>query len=123
METPISINPETKQKLDSAVAHGKAVLDATSTATKEVGEVVKKHAKATFDTSKEHLTAAVKNVGDAATCTMQDVSAQAQTAYGEAVARAKNFQTQSEDYIRANPLQAVGIALAAGLLFGLISRR
>jgi ElaB/YqjD/DUF883 family membrane-anchored ribosome-binding protein len=35
----------------------------------------------------------------------------------------KNFQAQSEEYIRSKPLHAVAIAFGIGLFFGLISRR
>jgi ElaB/YqjD/DUF883 family membrane-anchored ribosome-binding protein len=37
--------------------------------------------------------------------------------------RARGLQDDGEDYIRENPLQAVGIALAAGFIIGLILRR
>lgn len=37
--------------------------------------------------------------------------------------RARGLQEDGEDYIRENPLQAVGIALAAGFVIGLVLRR
>jgi ElaB/YqjD/DUF883 family membrane-anchored ribosome-binding protein len=123
MEKPINISEEAKKKFDSSSAHTKAALDATAEAAKQVSESVKKHSKTAYDTGKEHLTAAAKDLGDAASTTVQDLQGQAKTALDEATARAKNFQSQTEEYIRTNPLQSIGIAFAAGILFGLISRR
>jgi ElaB/YqjD/DUF883 family membrane-anchored ribosome-binding protein len=123
MENPINISEEAKKKFDSSTAHTKAALDATAEAAKHVTESVKKHSKTAFDAGKEHLGAAAKDLGDAASTTVQDLQGQAKTALDEATARAKNFQTQTEDYIRANPLQSIGVAFAAGILFGLLTRR
>lgn len=114
---------EARKKLESSGAHTKVALDRTAEAAKSVGETVKKHAQDVYAVGKEHLSAAAKDLGDAATCTVGDIRTQANTVISQAGERVKNFQAQSEDYIRSNPLQAVGIALAAGILLGLISRR
>lgn len=123
MENPISISEDAKKKFDSSTAHTKAAIDATAEAAKNVSESVKKHSKTAYEVGKEHLGAAAKDLGDAANTTVQDLQGQAKTAFEEATAKAKNFQTQTEDYIRANPLQAVGLVFAAGVLLGLLTRR
>ena len=114
---------EAKKKLESGAAHAKAVLEKTTDSAKQVAETFKKHGKEVIDTGKEHLGAAGKDLGDAAAATVEDLRGQARTMIDQAATRAKNFQAEAEDYIRGNPLQAIGIAFAAGLLFGLISRR
>jgi ElaB/YqjD/DUF883 family membrane-anchored ribosome-binding protein len=42
---------------------------------------------------------------------------------GAAVAKAKEFAGATEDYVRENPWQALGIAAAAGMFLGLLLRR
>jgi ElaB/YqjD/DUF883 family membrane-anchored ribosome-binding protein len=123
METTISINPEAKKKLESSGAHTKAAIDATTEAAKQVGETVKKHAKTAYDTGKEHLSAAAKDLGDAASTTADDLKTHAQTALNEATAKAKGLQSDTEEYIRTQPLKALGIAFAVGIFLGIILRR
>ena len=122
------------KKLESSSEHAKKALDAASEAGRVVGETVKKHAKAAYDAGREHLGAAAKDLGEAASATYGDFRDQAKTkaeqlrgraqsAYTDATACAQDYQSEAEAYIRANPLQSVGIALGVGFLFGLILRR
>jgi ElaB/YqjD/DUF883 family membrane-anchored ribosome-binding protein len=121
-------------KLESGAAHAKAALDETTAAAKEVYEVGKQRAASAVSSSKEHLSQAAKDLSDAANAKYQDLRSQAtskaeeykgraQEAIGTATSRAKNFQGDTEQYVRDNPLQAVGIAAAAGFVIGLIMRR
>lgn len=121
-------------KFESGTAHAKAALDETTAAAKEVFEAGKKRAVSAVSTSKEHLTQAAKDLGEAANAKYQDLRSQAtnkaeeykgraQEAFGTATAKAKTFQGDTEQYIRDNPLQAIGIAAAAGFVLGLIMRR
>ncbi len=129
-ETPASA----EKKLESSSAHAKAALDATTTAAKEVYETGKKQAGTAVAVSKEHLSKAAKDLSEAASTKYQEVKSQAATraeeykgkaqqAIGEASTKAKTFQGDTEQYIRDNPLQAVGIAVGVGFLAGLILRR
>ena len=43
--------------------------------------------------------------------------------WSDTTGRARTLTEDGEDYIRENPLQAVGIALAAGFILGVIMRR
>lgn len=43
--------------------------------------------------------------------------------WSDTAGRARTLTEDGEDYIRENPLQAVGIALAAGFILGVILRR
>jgi len=122
------------KKLESSSEHAKKAIDAAAEAGRVVGETVKKHAKAAYDTGREHLGAAAKDLGEAATATYGDFREQAkykaeelrgraQSAYSNAYDYAQDYQGEAEAYIRANPLQSVGIALGVGFLLGLILRR
>jgi len=122
------------KKLESSSEHAKKAIDAAAEAGRVVGETVKKHAKAAYETGREHLGAAAKDLGEAASATYGDFREQAkykaeelrgraQSAYSDAYAYAQDYQTEAETYIRANPLQSVGIALGVGFLLGLILRR
>jgi ElaB/YqjD/DUF883 family membrane-anchored ribosome-binding protein len=122
------------KKLESSSEHAKKAIDAAAEAGRVVGETVKKHAKAAYDTGREHLGAAAKDLGEAASATYGDFREQAkykaeelrgraQSAYSNAYDYAQDYQGEAEAYIRANPLQSVGIALGVGFLFGLILRR
>ncbi len=122
------------EKLESGTAHAKAALDETTAAAKEVLEAGKKRAQTAIASSKEHLTQAARDLGDAANAKYSEVRTQAtskaeeykgraQQAFTEASSKARNFQGDTEQYIRDNPLQAVGIAAGVGFVIGLIMRR
>lgn len=122
------------KKLESSSEHAKKALGAATEAGRAVGENVKKHAKVAYETGREHLGAAAKDLGDAATATYGDLRDQAkskadelrgraQSAYTDATARAQDYQTEAESYIRENPLHSVAIALGVGFVLGLILRR
>lgn len=121
-------------KFESSTAHAKAALDETTTAAKEVYEVGKKRAQSAFASTKDHLTQAAKDFSDAANVKYQEVRSQAVTkaeeykgkareALSDATTKAQNVQGDTEQYIRDNPLQAVGIALGVGFVLGLIMRK
>lgn len=132
-------NPENKnevvgKKLESGADHAKKALDAATEATKNVGEVVKKEAQGAYQAGREHLTAAAKDISDAAAAKYDEVRGQAratadqykgkaQAAWDDATHRAQDFQGETETYIRENPLKAVGIALGIGFVLGVIFRR
>jgi len=122
------------KKLESSTEHAKKALDAASEAGKAVGETVKKQAQSAYDAGREHLTAAAKDLGDAASVKYQEIRGRAQnvseeykgrakTALDDATAKAQDFQGETESYIRGNPLKAVGIAVGVGFVLGVIFRR
>ena len=122
------------EKFESGAAHAKAALYETTAAAKEVFETSKKRAQAALASSKEHLTHAAKDIGEAAGAKYETIRAQATTkaeeykgraqeVLSDASNKAQNLQSDTEQYIRDNPLQAVGIAAAAGFVIGLIMRR
>jgi ElaB/YqjD/DUF883 family membrane-anchored ribosome-binding protein len=52
-----------------------------------------------------------------------EIKAKAETAYGEARGQVKALQQHTEEYVRENPLTSVCIALGAGFLLGMVTRR
>jgi len=122
------------KKLESSADHAKKALDAATEATRAVGDTVRKQAQSAYDAGKEHITAAAKDLSDAAAGGYDDLRSQArakadeyrgraQSAWDDASSCAHTYQDQTEDYIRGNPLQAIGIALGVGFLLGIIFRR
>jgi len=101
---------------------------------KEVFEVGKQRAQTAIASGKEHLSKAAKDLGEAASVKYQEIRSQAtakadeykgkaREVFTDASAKARNFQSDTEQYIRDNPLQAVGAALGIGFILGLIMRR
>jgi len=122
------------EKFKSSTEHTKKAIEAATTATRQVLDTGKKHAQEAIGVGKEHLSAAAKDLGDAAAAKYDDLRTQAtqvaqeyrgkaQSALSDASVAAHNFQGETESYIRENPLKAVGIALGAGFVLGLILRR
>ena len=127
-------NDVAQVKLESGAEHAKQALSAASEATKAVGETVKQQAQTVYETGREHLTAAAKDVSDAAAAkygeirgqaktVAEDYKGRAQSAWNDATSKAQNFQGDAESYVRAYPLKALGIALGAGFVLGVIFRR
>lgn len=121
-------------KLESSAEHARQALNAASAASKAVGDTVKKHAQSAYETGREHLTAAAKDVSEAAAAkygelrgqaktVAEDYKGRAESAWTDATTKAQNFQGDAESYIRTYPLKAVGIAVGIGFVLGVIFRR
>lgn len=93
-----------------------------------------KQAAEKLESSKTHATAAAAELKDAATAKLQDLRdtlneragqyrERANQVWSDTAGRARTFGEDSEEYIRENPLQAIGIALAVGFVLGVILRR
>lgn len=87
-----------------------------------------------FKSSKTHATEAASEFKEAASAKLHDLREtfnqrageyreRANQAWSDTTGRARTLSEDGEDYIRENPLQAVGIALAAGFILGVIMRR
>jgi len=122
------------KKLESSAEHAKKALGAATEAGKAVGETVKQHAQGAYAVGKEHLTAAAKDLSEAANAKYGELRGQAghvaenykgraQAALTDAQARAEDFQGEAETYIRDNPFKALGIALGVGFVLGVLFRR
>ena len=84
------------------MSDAEALLKATSAQTGEKIQEVRARAEESLRVAKERLTAAEE----------------------EALRRAREFADATEEYVRDNPWQSVGIAAGVGLVLGLlISRR
>ena len=123
-----------QDKLGSGAEHAKQALSAATEATKAVSETVKKQAQSAYEVGREHLTAAAKDVSEAATAKYAELRGQARTvadqykgraqgALSDASVKASNFQTDAESYIRSYPLKAMGIAVGIGFVLGVVFRR
>ena len=106
------------KKLESSTEHAKKALDAASEAGKAVGETVKKQAQTAYDAGREHLTAAAKDLGDAASVKYKEIRGKAQTvtedykgraksALDEATAKAQNFQGATSATNLSRPLASL----------------
>ena len=120
--------------MESGAEHAKQAISAASEATKALGDTVKKQAQTVYETSREHLTAAAKDVSEAAAAKYEELRGQAksateqykgraQSALGDAGSKAQNFRSDAESYIREFPLKAVGIAVGVGFVLGVVFRR
>ena len=87
-----------------------------------------------FQSGKSHAAEAARDLREAATAKAHDLREtltgraneyreHATRIWSDTAVRARSLQEDGEDYIRENPLQAVGIALAVGFALGLILRR
>lgn len=87
-----------------------------------------------FQSGKTHASEAAREFREAAAAKASDLREtlterageyrdRANRVWSDTTVRARSLQDDGEDYIRENPLQAVGIALAAGFALGLILRR
>lgn len=87
-----------------------------------------------FQSSKTHAAEAARELREAAAAKANDLREtlterageyreRANRVWSDTSVRARTLQEDGEDYIRENPLQAVGFALAAGFVLGLILRR
>jgi ElaB/YqjD/DUF883 family membrane-anchored ribosome-binding protein len=96
---------------------------------KETKEAVDK-----FQSGKTHATEAAKDIRAAAEAKLNDLRdtlnqrageyrERAGQVWSDTTVRARSLTEDGEGYIRENPLQAVGIALAAGFILGVILRR
>ena len=93
-----------------------------------------KHAADKFKSGKTHASEAAQEFKDAAAAKLSDLRGtlnerageyreKANQVWSDTTGRARTLSEDSEEYIRENPLQAVGIALAAGFVLGLVIRR
>lgn len=96
---------------------------------KETKEAVDK-----FKSGKSHAAEAAQEFRAAAEAKLHDLRdalnqrageyrERANQVWADTTGRARTLTEDSEEYIRENPLQAVGIALAAGFILGVILRR
>jgi ElaB/YqjD/DUF883 family membrane-anchored ribosome-binding protein len=70
-----------------------------------------------------HAREAVEDLRAAADAMTDEYLGAAEGVWDDARRRVRNFQGDSEQYVRENPTKAVFIALGIGFVVGLISRR
>lgn len=99
-----------------------------------MSEKESKHAADKFKSGRTHATEAANEFKEAAAAKFSDLRdtfnqradeyrERANQVWSDTTGRARTLTEDGEDYIRENPLQAVGIALAAGFILGVIMRR
>lgn len=120
---PENPNEVVGKKLESSAEHAKKAIGAASEAGKAVGDTVKKHAQEAYQSGREHLTAAAKDISDAASAKYDEIRGQARAKAETYRAKAENLQSDTESYIRENPLKSIGIAVGVGFVLGVILRR
>jgi ElaB/YqjD/DUF883 family membrane-anchored ribosome-binding protein len=99
-----------------------------------MSEKESKQAADKFKSGRTHATEAANEFKEAAAAKFSDLRdtfnqradeyrERANQVWSDTTGRARTLSEDGEDYIRENPLQAVGIALAAGFILGVIMRR
>jgi ElaB/YqjD/DUF883 family membrane-anchored ribosome-binding protein len=101
MSTPEVTTEQLVADLKVVMQDAEALLRATSAQTGEKIQEVRARAEASLQRAKTHLTE------------LQD----------EALKRAREVADATEEYVRENPWQSVGIAAGVGLLLGLLLSR
>ena len=94
--------------------------------TKEAVEKFKRgktHASEAAQEFKEAAAAKLSDLRDTLNQRAGEYRERANQVWVDTTGRARTLTEDGEDYIRENPLQAIGIALAAGFIIGLILRR
>jgi ElaB/YqjD/DUF883 family membrane-anchored ribosome-binding protein len=76
-----------------------------------------------LESSKTHARQAADDLRSAATEMAGEYRGKAEQAWGDATARARTLQEDSEQYVRENPTKAVFTALGIGFVLGIIFRR
>jgi ElaB/YqjD/DUF883 family membrane-anchored ribosome-binding protein len=70
-----------------------------------------------------HARKAAEDLRSAAGATVDEYRARGKEVWDDALHRVRSFQDDSKQYVRANPMKAVFLALGVGLVLGLIFRR
>jgi ElaB/YqjD/DUF883 family membrane-anchored ribosome-binding protein len=66
---------------------------------------------------------ATEDLGSAAGAIAEEYRGRAETVWNDALGRVRDFQDDSEKYVRENPTKAVFTALGVGFVLGMIFRR
>ena len=66
---------------------------------------------------------ATEDLGSAADAMAEEYRGRAETVWNDALGRVRDFQDESEKYVRENPTKAVFTALGVGFVLGMIFRR
>jgi ElaB/YqjD/DUF883 family membrane-anchored ribosome-binding protein len=66
---------------------------------------------------------ATEDLGSAADAMAEEYRGRAETVWNDALGRVRDFQDDSEKYVRENPTKAVFTALGVGFVLGMIFRR
>lgn len=90
---------------------------------KQAAEQFRSAAEAKARDLREKAEAKAQEFRSAAEEKYQEIRHKAESKYEEARARARTLQEDGEAYIKENPLKAVGTALVAGFMVGLLMRR
>jgi ElaB/YqjD/DUF883 family membrane-anchored ribosome-binding protein len=87
------------------------------------GPAVPPEAKEEAKRGETHVRKAAEDLRSAAGATTDEYLGRAEGVWDDARRRVRNFQGDSEQYVRENPTKAVFIALGIGFLLGFTFRR
>jgi ElaB/YqjD/DUF883 family membrane-anchored ribosome-binding protein len=88
-----------------------------------VTDGLKKVAKQVAETLKSSAESTAKEIREAADAGTANLKVRAEAVLEDAKHRADDLQKEAEEYIRANPLKAVLLALGAGFVVGTLLKR
>ena len=120
MTSPINT---TSDKLESSQAHAKKAFDTTAAAAREIAGTARSVAQSAYRDSKEELSAAARDMGDAARAKYSSFAEQTALMTQQYRDRAYEMEQDVTDYVREKPLHSIGIAFGIGLIIGVILNR
>ena len=111
------------EKLESSQQHAKRALDTTTSAAREIAGAARSVAQSAYRESREELSAAARDMSDAACATYASLAEQTTAMSHQCCEKASEFEAELMDYVREKPLQSVGIAFGVGIFLGIILSR
>lgn len=111
------------EKLGSSQAHAKKAYDTTASAAKEIVGAARSAAQSAYRESKDELSAAARDMSEAARVTCTSLAEQTALITQEYREKLSDLEVEVVDYVREKPLQSVAIAFSIGLLAGIILNR
>ncbi len=130
MADETSSSHDADEKLKQSQSHfQQATGDLKSAASAKLDDLkgkasdLKDAASAKVDDLKATASAKADEYRAAASAKAEELRGKAEEAWGEAKVKARTFQEDGEEYVRANPTRAVLMGLGAGFVLGLILRK
>lgn len=108
------------EKLESSQQHAKKAFETTSAAAREITDAARSVAQSAYQESKNELSAAARDMKQAASATYASLADQTTILTNEWCERASQTEAELVERVREKPLQSLGIAFGIGLVVGIL---